>query len=143
VQGYHDAARAVKGSRRVLYCGPWNGSFIFAMRAADPHQDTAVIREDKVRAITAGPAEMDRFLHAYGLGAVVVEDSGGAGGCDALRARPAERLVLQREVTIVSSDPRRQGRLLVYRFADPSPAPMGSLRLPSGILRDGIAVDMR
>jgi len=73
----------------------------------------------------------------------VVEDSGRDGGCAAIRGLSDERLVLQTQIAITSPDPSRHGRFLVYRFADPSPAPMGHLKLPSGILRDGIEVDMR
>jgi hypothetical protein len=131
------------GARRVLYCGPWNGSFIFAMRVADPAADTSVIREDKVRAMAKHPEEMERFLHVYGVESVVVEDSDLYGGCDALRALSSSSLALETQITIVSPDPSRHGRLLVYRFANPSPVPAGVLKLPSDVLPGGIEVDMR
>ncbi|MGH7415579.1 MAG: ArnT family glycosyltransferase [Candidatus Rokuibacteriota bacterium] len=145
VQGYNEAARAVKSSspRRVLYCGPWNGSFIFAMRVADPAGDTAVIREDKMRAMADGPEQMEQFLHAYGVESVVLEDSALHGGCDVLRALSSGSLALQTQIAIVSSDSRRNGRLLVYRFNNASPAPLGILKMPSAVLPGGIQVDMR
>jgi hypothetical protein len=145
VQGYNEAARAVKslGPRRVLYCGPWNGSFIFAMRVADPAGDTRVIREDKVRAMARQPEQMEQFLHAYGVESVVLEDSTRYGGCDAIRALSSSSLALRAQIAIVSPDPWRHGQLLVYRFADPSPVPAGVLKLPSDVLPGGIEVEMR
>ena len=144
VQGYNEAVRAVKssGPRRVLYCGPWNGSFIFAMRVADPAGDTGVIREDKVRAMAKQPEQMERFLHLYGVESVVMEDSALDGGCDAIRALSSSSLVLQAQIAIVSSDRQRHGWLLVYRFADPSPVPARVLMLPSDVLPGGIQVEM-
>jgi hypothetical protein len=145
VQGYHEAARAVKssGARRVLYCGPWNGSFIFAMRVADPAGDTMVIREDKVRAMARQPEQMERFLHLYGVESVVLEDSTLQGGCDTIRALSSSSLVLKAQIAIVSSDLQRHGQLLVYRFPDPSPVPLGVLHLPSDVLPGGIQVEIQ
>ena len=145
VQGYYEAARAVKsaGARRVLYCGPWNGSFIFAMRVTDPAGDTGVIREDKVRAMARQPEQMERFLHVYGVESVVVEDSVLYDSCEAIRTLSASSLTLRAQIALVSPDPGRQGRLLVYRFADPSPVPARVLTLPSDLLPGGIEVELR
>jgi hypothetical protein len=86
---------------------------------------------------------MEQFLHAYGVESVVLEDSARYGGCDAIRALSSSSLALRAQIAIVSPDPWRHGRLLVYRFADPSPVPAGVLKLPSDVLPGGIEVEMR
>lgn len=115
-------------ARRVLYCGPADGNFIFAVRERDPHLETVVLSCDKLPAHLFAPGEFERFAHRFGIEHVVLEHPS-EGRPYAMLDRIGERsLVWQQDIAMASTRTRwKSSRLSIYRFAHPSPQPERAL----------------
>ena len=141
LDGMAEAARLVAASvpRRVLAAGSHNGSFIFEMRAADPGGTSMVLRADKLPDEVQLPGAFERFLHEFGIGAVVIEDTVQPEVYDWLRHTRPSSLVLERTIPLRARH-AADGDLLVFRFTNPSPTPADSIHLPSALVKGGIHV---
>jgi len=148
MMGPSRAAQFVVGAntRRVLYCGLENGSFIFAVRAVDPHPQLAVIRGDKLAGGLRSREELLPFLKKYGIERVVLEShpSGSAVSfCEDLARNPPPQLVPEREVPITANAESLRGRIRIYRVPEPASSPEDILILPSSIVKGGVRIDLR
>jgi hypothetical protein len=131
LRGPSEAAAAAVAAhpQRVVYCGRFNGLFIFAMRSLDPALRTAVIRGDKLPASDLLPARFEDFAHRYGVTHVVLERRPVSRKWDALYASPSPSMELLEELPMESNDPLLSGRLRLFRFKNPSPQPESTLTL--------------
>jgi hypothetical protein len=131
LRGPSEAAAAVVAGHpeRVVYCGRFNGLFIFAMRSLDPGLRVAVIRGDKLPASELTPAEFEKFAHRYGVTHVVVERRAIPKSWDTLYSSPSPSMELLQELPLDSNDPALSGRLRIFRFNNPSPHPESTLTL--------------
>ncbi len=137
------AAEIVNGKpQRVLYCGSADGNFVLGVRIADPQLQTTVVSGEKLPESVLQPAAFEQFARRYGIAHVVIERTGRAQVCDALRASPAPSMVLEREIPMRSSLPRWDGgSLSVYRFLNPSPTPDDTLMI--AVPKIGADVDVK
>lgn len=124
------AAVVVNGApRRVLYCGVvGTGNFIFGVRAADPWLRTVVLRADKLGK-RLSTSELEQFAQRYGVEMVVAPRAEIEQPCDSLGAGAPSTFILERELPLVSSRRSLNGKISIYRFANPSPAPEKTLRV--------------
>ena len=151
--GYEAAAKYVTEHSReaaVLFDGAIDtGYFVFFVRKHDPAGRILVLRSDKVMATpppagstrggwVTGQAEVDAFLHRFGVHLIVIEER--TRGPLALRqfqeALKSDRFIERQRIPIVTTDPLLKGRnLVVYEFRDarpPDPEAELDINLPKG-----------
>lgn len=131
LKGPAEAARLVlaNGPARIVYCGGTGGQFTFAVRERDAHQQSAVIRGDRLAEGMFDAAAFENFAHRYGVRYVVLERTKRQRTWYRLAAHPAPSMVLDRVIPLQASDPIWRGSLEVYRFTDPSPRPDDTIQL--------------
>lgn len=134
LRGPEEAARIVVDAQatRVLYAGHTDGSFIFALRCLQPERRTVVIRGDKIPRSTWAAAEsFSDFAARYGIQYVILERTKVPYAWDQLRAAPPAAMLLEREISLVNSQPTWNGDLRVYRLPTPPAAsPERKLEVP-------------
>jgi hypothetical protein len=141
------AAQFVLGAktRRVLYCGRFNGDFIFDVRASEPDTGLAVVRGDKLAGIVRAP-DLVSFARKFGIDRVVLESHPAAYSqpsfCEALGGNPPAELALEREVPIEANRDSLRGRIRIYRVPGAMAHPEDLLVLPSTIVKGGVVIDL-
>jgi len=113
--------------RRILYAGAATGSFIFAVRAADPNLQTIVLRGDRLNSYTS--ADFEQLAHDYGIEAVIVAKENNAKPWDQLLSDRAPHLVFEREIPLTSTRRSWNGTISIFRFTNPSPTPKKTLKM--------------
>ncbi len=129
--GPSQAAAAImpRGPHRILYCGHANGGFIFRVRTLDSNMRVAVVRGDKLPDSALSPEGFEKFAHDYGIQYVALEHTSVKRTWDWLYGAPPPSLRPAGEFSLASTDPLANGRLRVFRFMNPSPAPASVLDL--------------
>lgn len=134
LQGPAEAARLVvhPGSpSRIVYAGEGDGNFIFSARSIDSTLQTTVIPGEKLPREIFAPAAFDRFCREYGVSWVVVEDVPMVHKWAGLSSTGLPTLQLVNSLPLQSNRSRwRTGRMLIYRFTEPSTQPKNVLTIP-------------
>jgi 4-amino-4-deoxy-L-arabinose transferase-like glycosyltransferase len=131
LKGPAEAAHFVleNGPARIVYCGGTGGQFTFAVREQDRHQQSAVIRGDRLPEGMFDAAAFENFAHRYGVRYIVLERTYRQRTWYRLAAHPAPSMVLDRVIPLQASDPIWRGSLEIYRFTNPSPRPDDAIQL--------------
>jgi hypothetical protein len=141
LEGPGEAARILKeaGARRILYCGPANGPFIFGVRRQDPALQIAVVRCDKLPASTFNPATLPGFVAKYGIDYVAVQESSYPAPWTGVPGHLDFDILAK--VPLKSSEPQQRGTIWIYRTnADPR---KGSDRLRINVDSFGKPMELR
>jgi 4-amino-4-deoxy-L-arabinose transferase-like glycosyltransferase len=138
------AAAVVAGTpTRVLYVGPADGNFTFAVRAIDPNLKVTVIPAGKVREKIFEDTSIEKFCAHYGIEWVVFENIPGRQYWSSLYPRLQSSGKLVRTVPLESSRERWQtGAIEIYRFPLPPHPTGGVLELPVPNLGGSIPVTL-
>ena len=130
--GPSEAARDVvaRGPGRVLVAGPNNGSFIFGIRSIYAGSEIAILRGDKLPSKTFTAEGMESFAHRFGLNTLVFESVPIPEPYHEIVKSPAPSMHLERMIDQKSTDAQLQGKIMIYRFLNPSPNPESTLRVP-------------
>ena len=142
--GPAEAAATVltRSSKRVLYCGSTDGNFVFAVRALDPSLATTVIVGEKLPDEWRVPAAFDQFVQRYAVTDVVIEHTGRAQACDAIRLSPPSSLEITSTVPLTSSLPRWDGgSLSIYRVNRHQASSQETLTMP--VPKIGTSVEVK
>jgi hypothetical protein len=134
LRGPAEAARLIvhPGSpSRIVYAGEGDGNFIFAARSIDPTLQTTVIPGEKLPRDSFAPAAFNQFCREYGVNWVVVEDVPALHKWAGLTNTGLSTLQLVNSFPLQSNRTRWQsGRMLIYRFTEPSSQPKNVLTIP-------------
>jgi len=138
------AATVVDGTpKRVLYVGPADGNFTFAVRAIDPNLRMTIIPAGKVREKIFDETSIEKFCAHYGIEWVVFENIAGRQYWSSLYPRLQAAGKLVRTVKLESSRARWQsGTIEIYRLPMSSHHPGGVLELPIPNLGGSIPVKL-
>jgi hypothetical protein len=142
--GPAEAAATVlaRSSKRVLYCGSTDGNFVFSVRALDPSLATTVIIGEKLPDEWRVPAAFDEFVQRYAVTDVIIEQTGRAQACDAIRLSPPPSLDMASTVPLTSSLPRWDGgSLSIYRVNRHQGTPQEKLIMP--VPKIGASVEVK
>ena len=103
---------------RVLYVGPADGNFIFAVRTLDPQLQMAVLPAGKLSLNMLENIGIETFCRRYGIEWVVFENVASRHFWDKLHDRLRASANLVKTVPLESNRSRwRDGSVEVYRFA--------------------------
>ncbi|HEX4808973.1 MAG TPA: glycosyltransferase family 39 protein [Bryobacteraceae bacterium] len=134
LSGPDEAAKFVAAAKphRIMYCGGTDGYFIFSYRAARPGLDSAIISGNKLPRTIFTPVNIEKFANRYGVEYIVVEHSPelerrNQSPWEQLLHSAPPRMIPVRDIQLASSDPRWNGFLRIYRFANPSLNPENDL----------------
>jgi hypothetical protein len=138
------AATVVDGTpKRVLYIGPADGNFTFAVRTIDPDLRVTIIPAGKVREKILDETSIEQFCTHYGIEWVVIENIPGRQYWSSLYPRLQSSGKLVRTVPLASSRERWQsGAIEIYRFPLSPNHPGGVLELPVPNLGGSIPVTL-
>jgi 4-amino-4-deoxy-L-arabinose transferase-like glycosyltransferase len=138
------AATVVDGApKRVLYVGPADGNFTFAVRTLDPNLRVTVIPAGKVREKIFEEAAIETFCKHYGIEWVVFENIAGRQYWSNLYPRLQAAGQLVRTVRIESTRARWQaGTIEIYRFPMVPNHPGGVLQLPVPNIGSSIPISL-
>jgi hypothetical protein len=145
LRGPGSAARTVVDgtSKRVLYVGPADGNFTFAVRTIDPNLKVTIIPAGKVREKIFEETSIEKFCAHYGIEWVVFENIAGRQYWSSLYPRLQAAGKLIRTVPLESTRARWQtGAIEIYRFPLSPHHPGGVLELPVPNLGGSIPVSL-
>jgi hypothetical protein len=126
------AATVVDGTaKRVLYVGPADGNFTFAVRTMDPNLRVTIIPAGKVREKIFEQTSIEQFCAHYGIEWVVFENIAGRQYWSSLYPQLHAAGKLVRTVPLESTRGRWQsGSIEIYQFPLSTHHPGGVLELP-------------
>jgi 4-amino-4-deoxy-L-arabinose transferase-like glycosyltransferase len=135
LRGPHAAAEAVMtgngGPGRILYAGPADGNFVFAVRSLDPKLQMSVIRAGKLPRKMLEEMSIETFCQQYGIDWVVFERTPAGHFWSKLHAGLQASGRLEKTLPLESSRTRwLEGVIEVYRFDDWRNHPQDVLPLP-------------
>jgi hypothetical protein len=134
LRGPGTAAEAVVngGPGRLLYFGPADGNFVFAVRSLDPNLQMSVIRAGKLPRKLLEETSIETFCRRYGIDWVIFERPPTGQFWPKLHAGLQASRKPVKTVPLQSNRSRWQtGEVEVYRFADWRNHPQDVLPLPT------------
>lgn len=140
--GHEQAARRALSvdPKRILYCGPHSGGFIYAVRKVEGRPQTVVIRADKLREdLSSSIPGLQKFAWEYGVDSIVIE-TGGA--CPDVNPDRWTSLLPLETVPVVGGEIENAG-ILVLQNRNVSPTPKTKLSLDSSLFQGGLDVDLK
>lgn len=126
LRGPGDVAKYVVGqnAERVLYCGNFDGSFIFAMRSLCEPMQCWVLVGDKLAEEAFEPESFKDLIDRYGIEYVAIERTALDEPWDEASFESIPTLKLEKEFELKKTRSKKlSGRLFVYRNSSPSPEP--------------------
>jgi hypothetical protein len=138
--GHEHAARHALSTapKRILYCGPNPGSFVYAVRKTQDWPTPAVIRADQLQeGVSSSLPGLQTFAWEYAVDSIVIETGTTCPDLD-----PEQWPALRPLGTVTLAGTHiENARIIVFQNRSVSPAPKTRLSLDSKLIPGGIEVD--